>query len=96
MRLLLDTHILLWAVGMSGRLPIVARQTLENPEKRGLLQRRQSLGNRYQNRLKPTRFSDRPGTAACNTPRDEFCRIAGHRPPCRQGRASAAAAPRSL
>lgn len=32
MRLLLDTHILLWAVGMSARLPAAARQTLENPE----------------------------------------------------------------
>ena len=32
MRLLLDTHILLWAVGMSARLPAVMRQALENPK----------------------------------------------------------------
>jgi PIN domain nuclease of toxin-antitoxin system len=32
MRLLLDTHLLLWAVGMSRRLPIATRQLLENPD----------------------------------------------------------------
>ena len=32
MRLLLDTHLLLWATGMSRRLPIATRQLLENPE----------------------------------------------------------------
>lgn len=32
MRLLLDTHILLWAIGMSRRLPVATRQLLENPE----------------------------------------------------------------
>jgi hypothetical protein len=29
MRLLLDTHLLLWATGMSRRLPIATRQLLE-------------------------------------------------------------------
>ena len=32
MRLLLDTHILLWTIGMSRRLPIATRQLLENPD----------------------------------------------------------------
>ncbi len=32
MRLLLDTHILLWAVGMSGRLSTATRQMLETPD----------------------------------------------------------------
>ena len=32
MRLLLDTHILLWTIGMSRRLPVATRQLLENPE----------------------------------------------------------------
>ncbi len=32
MRLLLDTHILLWAVGMSRRLSATTRQLLENPD----------------------------------------------------------------
>jgi PIN domain nuclease of toxin-antitoxin system len=32
MRILLDTHILLWAVGMSARLPKAVRKTLEDPE----------------------------------------------------------------
>jgi PIN domain nuclease of toxin-antitoxin system len=32
MRLLLDTHLLLWAVGMSRRLPVATRQLLENPD----------------------------------------------------------------
>jgi len=32
MKLLLDTHILLWAAGEPGRLPTAARQLLENPE----------------------------------------------------------------
>lgn len=32
MRILLDTHILLWAVGMSGRLPPPTRQMLEDPD----------------------------------------------------------------
>ena len=32
MRLLLDTHILLWAVGMSARLSAATRQRLEAPD----------------------------------------------------------------
>ena len=32
MRLLLDTHVLLWAVGMSGRLSTATRQMLETPD----------------------------------------------------------------
>lgn len=32
MRILLDTRILLWAVGMSARLPKAVRKTLEDPE----------------------------------------------------------------
>ena len=32
MRLLLDTHVLLWAVGMSGRLSAQTRQVLETPD----------------------------------------------------------------
>lgn len=32
MRLLLDTHVLLWAVGMSGRLSAATRQMLETPD----------------------------------------------------------------
>jgi PIN domain nuclease of toxin-antitoxin system len=32
MRLLLDTHVLLWAVGMSARLSAATRQTLEAPD----------------------------------------------------------------
>jgi PIN domain nuclease of toxin-antitoxin system len=32
MRLLLDTHILLWAVGMSNRLSAATRQMLETPD----------------------------------------------------------------
>lgn len=32
MRLLLDTHVLLWAVGMSRRLPAATRQMLESPD----------------------------------------------------------------
>ncbi|MDG4551359.1 MAG: type II toxin-antitoxin system VapC family toxin [Candidatus Contendobacter sp.] len=31
MCLLLDTHVLLWAVGMSARLPVTVRQLLESP-----------------------------------------------------------------
>ncbi len=32
MRLLLDTHVLLWAVGMSARLSTATRQMLETPD----------------------------------------------------------------
>lgn len=32
MRILLDTHILLWAVGMSGRLSKATRKLLESPD----------------------------------------------------------------
>ena len=32
MRLLLDTHVLLWAVGMSARLSAATRQMLETPD----------------------------------------------------------------
>ena len=32
MRILLDTHVLLWAVGMSKRLPASTRQLLEDTE----------------------------------------------------------------
>jgi PIN domain nuclease of toxin-antitoxin system len=32
MRLLLDTHLLLWAVGVSGRLPAPARKLLDDSE----------------------------------------------------------------
>ncbi|HVL57632.1 MAG TPA: PIN domain nuclease, partial [Burkholderiaceae bacterium] len=32
MRLLLDTHLLLWAVGASARLPQHARELIEAPE----------------------------------------------------------------
>ena len=32
MKLLLDTHILLWAAGEPGRLPAAARYVLEDPE----------------------------------------------------------------
>lgn len=32
MKILLDTHILLWAAGEPDRLPMAAREILENPE----------------------------------------------------------------
>ncbi|WP_424934540.1 type II toxin-antitoxin system VapC family toxin [Amaricoccus macauensis] len=32
MKLLYDTHLLLWAAGFPGRLPARARETLEDPE----------------------------------------------------------------
>jgi len=32
MRLLLDTHVLLWAVGMSARLSAATHQMLETPD----------------------------------------------------------------
>lgn len=32
MKLLLDTHLLLWAAGQPGQLPIAARQLIEDPQ----------------------------------------------------------------
>ena len=45
-RLLVDTHLLLWAAAKSRRLPKEARASPRGPGERGPLQRREPLGDR--------------------------------------------------
>ena len=46
MKLLLDTHLLLWVAGEPARVPAQARALIENPRERIDFQRREPVGDR--------------------------------------------------
>jgi hypothetical protein len=72
-RILLDTHVPLWAIGEPGRLDSVTRNPIGGLCPRSAVQRRQHPGGRNQGRARPCRFRSfrrplrlPPGRAVCS------------------------------
>ncbi|WP_217647971.1 hypothetical protein [Azotobacter beijerinckii] len=64
MKLLLDTHLLLWAVGSPGQLSATTRALLEEAENELFFSAAEPVGNRHQARPRQERFPGRrTGTA---------------------------------
>ena len=76
MRLLLDTHVLLWAVGMSARLSAATRQMLETPDNEVCYSAANLWEIAIKSRLRRTDFQVDPERLLAALPAMDFTELA--------------------